>query len=237
MGRPGIRPVRRARAEATKRGFPEDTTKTVQVVLDGAKGLKHQFERLFPNAIFTLDICHVVERLWALGHCYHKEGSAELKAWVEELKTLLYTGQTSELMERLKGYLKGVPLQGPGNKARRSKLTKLINYLEPRLSMLRYKEWLEQDLVIASGQVEGAVRHVVGERFDCSGMRCIPGKAEPLLHLRCIELNGDWDRFTDWSYEQQHKLLRQRQRVKILTDRPVNVKLPKPTNAKAAKAA
>jgi hypothetical protein len=227
-----------ARAEATKRGFPPDTTKTVQIVLDGAKGLKHQFERLFANAIFTLDICHVVEKLWALGHCYHKEGSAELKAWVEELKTLLYTGQTSELVERLKSYLQDVPLQGPGNKARRNKLSKLINYLEPRLSMLRYKEWLEQDLVIASGQVEGAVRHVVGERFDCSGMRWIPGKAEPLLHLRCIELNGDWDRFIAWFYEQQHKLLHQRQRVKILTDAPVKVKLSKAAKAtKATKAA
>src|SRR5712692_4541885 len=71
-----------ARAEATKRGFGPDTTKTVQIVLDGAKGLKHNLEPLFPKAIFTLDVCHVVERLWALGHRFHTEGSEELKAWV-----------------------------------------------------------------------------------------------------------------------------------------------------------
>jgi hypothetical protein len=41
----------------------------------------------------------------------------------------------------------------------------------PRLEMMRYREWIEQDLVIASGQVEGAVRDVVGERMDCAGMR------------------------------------------------------------------
>ena len=53
-----------ARAEATKRGFDPDTTKTVQVVADGAGGLKDNLEPLFSKAIFTLDICHVVERLW-----------------------------------------------------------------------------------------------------------------------------------------------------------------------------
>jgi hypothetical protein len=53
-------------------------------------------------------------------------------------------------------------------------------------------------LVIASGQVDGAVRHLVGERFDCAGMRWVQAKAEALLHLRCIELNGDWQEFVTW---------------------------------------
>ena len=74
----------------------------------------------------------------------------------------------------------------------------MIGYLEPRLDMMRYGEWMEQDLVIATGQVEGAVRHLVGERFDCAGMRWVQEKAEALLHLRCIELNGDWEKFVTW---------------------------------------
>ncbi len=212
-----------ARAEATKRGFGPDTTKTVQIVLDGAKGLKQNLESLFPKAIFTLDVCHVVEKLWDVGHRFHKEGSAELKAWVEDLKTLLYGGRAAELVERLRAYLRQVPLHGPGTKGQRDTLEKVIGYLEPRLSMLRYQEWLEQDLVIASGQVEGAVRHVVGERLDCSGMRWTQGKAEALLHLRCLELNGDWDRFCAWAHQRHRERLEKRQRVKILTDRPLKL--------------
>src|SRR6202049_3086422 len=77
-----------ARAEATKRGFGPDTTKIVQIVLDGAKGLKNKLKPLFPKAIFTLDVCHVVERLWTLGRHFHKEGSEKLQEWVEELKEL-----------------------------------------------------------------------------------------------------------------------------------------------------
>ena len=94
-----------ARAEATKRGFGPDTTKIVQIVLDGAKSLKHNLKKLFPQAIFTLDVCHVVEKLWALGRHFHKEGSEELKAWVEELKALVYAGKTKKLLKRLEKLL------------------------------------------------------------------------------------------------------------------------------------
>ena len=212
-----------ARAEATKRGFGPETDKTVQIVVDGAKGLKQKLEALFPKAIFTLDVCHVVEKLWEVGHRFHAEGSDELKVWVEDLKALLYGGRQAELVERLRSYWREVPLHGPGTKGRREALRKLIGYLEPRLSMMQYGEWIKQDLVIASGQVEGAVRHVVGERLDCAGMRWTQGKAEPLLHLRCIELNGDWEQFLEWVHARQQERLRKRQRVKVLTDQPANL--------------
>jgi hypothetical protein len=214
-----------ARAEATKRGFEPGTAKTVQLVMDGAKGLRQNLAPLFPGAVVTLDVCHVVEKLWALGHRFHKEGSAALAAWVEELKALLYGGRAAELVERLRDYQRHVPAQGPGTKGRRQALKALIGYLAPRLEMMRYAEWLAQDLVIGSGQVEGAARHVVGERMDCAGMRWLQGKGEALVQLRCIELNGDWDRFCAWVQGRNRDRLQQRQRLRILTDQPI--KLPK----------
>jgi hypothetical protein len=212
-----------ARAEATKRGFGPDTTKVVQLVMDGAKGLRHNLVPLFPGAIVTLDVCHVVEKLWALGHRFHPEGSAALAAWVEDLKALLYGGEAAALVERLRGYLWQVPAHGPGTKGRRQALQALIGYLTPRLEMMRYAEWLEKDLVIGSGQVEGAARHVVGERMDCAGMRWLQGKGEALLQLRCIELNGDWDRFFAWVQGLNRDHLQQRQRLRILTDQPMKL--------------
>jgi len=212
-----------ARAEATKRGFGPGTTQTVQLVMDGAKGLRQNLAPLFPNAIVTLDICHVVEKLWTLGHRFHREGSAELTAWVEELKALLYGGRVAELVERLRDYQRQVPTHGPGTKGRRQGLKALIGYLAPRLEMMRYADWIEQDLVIGSGQVEGAARHVVGERLDCAGMRWLPGKAEALLQLRCIELNGDWERFCAWVQGRNQDRLEKRQRLRVLTDQPIKL--------------
>jgi hypothetical protein len=212
-----------ARAEATKRGFEPGTTKTVQLVMDGAKGLRQNLVPLFPGAVVTLDICHVVEKLWALGHRFHPEGSAALTAWVEELKALVYRGRAAELVERLRDYQRQVPAHGPGTKGRRQGLKALIGYLAPRLEMMRYAEWIEQDLVIGSGQVEGAARHVVGERLDCAGMRWLQGKAEALLQLRCIELNGDWERFGTWVQGLNRERLEKRQRLRILTDQPMTL--------------
>jgi hypothetical protein len=212
-----------ARAEATKRGFGPDTTKVVQLVMDGAQGFRQNLEPLFPGAIVTLDVCHVVERLWALGPRFHKEGSAELTAWVEDLKALLYGGQAAALVERLQEYQRQVPAHGPGTKGRRQALKALLGYLTPRLEMMRYAEWLEKDLVIGSGQVEGAARHVVGERLDCAGMRWLQGKGEAVLQLRCIELNGDWERFVTWVQGQNRARMHQRQQVRILTDQPMTL--------------
>lgn len=123
--------ARWARAEATKRGFGPRTNKTVQIIVDGARGLRDYLEPLFPRAIFTLDACHVVEKLWELGHCFHKEASAELKAWVAQQKALLYSGQAATLVQQLKEWQGQVPLHGPGTKRRRRLLKKLIGYLEP----------------------------------------------------------------------------------------------------------
>lgn len=213
-----------ARAEATKRGFGPDTSKTVQIVLDGSVGLKARFAEQFPTALFTLDVCHVTEKLWALGRHFHKEGSAALKSWVEPLKDLLYGGQAEALVQRLEGWLHQVSKHGPGTAGRRQALATVIRYVERRVSMMQYGEWIEKDYVIASGQVEGAVRHVVGERFDCAGMRWVRGKAEALLHLRCIELNGDWDNFVAWHQEQVAARLRTKGRVKLLHDKGLNVR-------------
>lgn len=213
-----------ARAEATKRGFGPETTKRVQIVLDGAKSLKTHFEASFPQAIFTLDVCHVVERLWRLGRHFHPEASDALSAWVEELKTLVYEGQAAELIERLQKMLRDTATRGPGTKGRREALRREIGYLRPRQSMMRYGIWMELDLVIASGQVEGAVRHLVAERFDCSGMRWVRAKAEALLHLRCIELNGDWQEFTSWFERKTRSRLRNGGRYKVLTDQPIKLK-------------
>ena len=104
-----------ARAEATKRGFGPQTKKTVQIVLDGANGLRNNMSEAFPKAILTIDVCHVVEKLWDLGHRFHKEGSAEVKAWVEELKELVYQGRCRDAGETVTDVAEASADARPGN--------------------------------------------------------------------------------------------------------------------------
>ena len=80
---------------------------------------------------------------------------------------------------------------------------------------------------LATGVIEGACRYVVGERLDCSGMRWKLEGAEPLLQLRCIELNGDWDEFIAWATDQTTAELQNGKRVTIRHQKPKSEPKPK----------
>jgi hypothetical protein len=214
-----------ARAQATRRGFPPETKKTVQIVIDGEICLEQRLRRLFPDAILTLDVRHAQEKLWGVGRLFHPESSEELSGWVEELEDLLYKGHVRTLLRKLEEALRGVSRRGPGTKAKREALRKVIHYLEARVKLMDYGRLRKEDLVIASGVVEGAARYVVGERLDNSGMRWIEERAEAVLLLRCIEVNGDWEDFMRRSQEQRSQELQRGEvvqiRSKIPTQRPV----------------
>jgi hypothetical protein len=203
------------RDQATRRGFGPDTNKTIQVVVDGEPCLRKRMQELFPHAIFTLDIRHPQERLWKLGRLFHDEGSAELDAWIAPLNTLLLDGKVNKLLERLRDIHASIAKHGPGTKAKRNAVAAEIKYLEKRHDMMDYANWRKQDLVMATGVIEGACRYVIGERLDCSGMRWCQLGAERLLQLRCIELNGDWDEFIDWASAQTTHELKQEKAVRI----------------------
>ena len=118
-----------AREQATRRGFPPGTAKTVQIVIDGERCLEQRFRQLFPGAILTLDIRHAQEKLWEVGRLFHREGSPELAAWVAELEQWLYRGHVGTLLRRLDQELSGISLRGPGTKEKREKLKDVIGYL------------------------------------------------------------------------------------------------------------
>ena len=209
------------RAEATRRGFPPHTSKQVLILMDGEKCLAARLGKLFPQALLTLDIRHVEERLWRVGNIFYPEGSTELAAWVEELRTPLYQSGGAALVQPLRDRLALMSIHGPGTKRKRQGLNKLIDYLEPRLAMMEYPQRRAQDMPIATGVVEGAVRHVVGERMDCGGMRWVVGKAEAMLRLRCIEISGLWDSFFDWSQQQWRQQLHRKQPVLIRIEKAI----------------
>lgn len=191
-----------ARHEADKRGFTKDGGKTVQLVTDGDDDFAHYADEYFPEATHTIDIIHITERLWDAAHCLHKEGSDELKVWIDRQRARLYEGQQHDIVDELYDHHDRIPLTGPGNKGKRKRLQDAIRYLEKRLDRMNYDNIIAEDLELASGVVEGAVKHVVGLRFDHGGMRWIKERAEALLKLRCIDINGEWDDFIDAVHDQ-----------------------------------
>jgi len=213
-----------ARREADKRGFTRDSGKTVQIVTDGDHDLACYAAQYFPEAKVTIDVMHVIEKLWTAGESLYPEGSRELQEWVELQKERLYGGQVPALLTELRQRLAAIPKTGPGNKGKRERLAQALRYLEKREAKLNYRELLAQDLEIGSGMVEGAVKNLIAKRCDHGGMRWIKERAEAILQLRCIDANGDWDAFSNFVHDrlQSHATLHGiRQRLQCSTPAPL----------------
>ena len=191
-----------ARKEATRRGFPPGTTRTVQIVTDGDNDFARYAAELFPDAIHTIDVAHVVEKLWDAGSSIHREGTPEHHRWVAKQKTSLYGGKAKKIVAELDYHLNRIPLTGPGNKFRRAKLAEVRAYIHKRVHCMDYGALRREDLEIGSGQVEGAIKALMYRRMDQGGMRWIKERAEAVLQLRCIDASGDWEAFVDRVHEQ-----------------------------------
>ena len=205
-----------ARREADKRGFTSDSGKQVQVITDGDEDLERSIAELFPEAEHSLDVMHATEYLWEASACVHREGSKARRGWAEQLTDKLYRGKIHDIITELEGVLENVV-----GAQKRKRLRKVINYLSKRTHMMNYDELDRQDLELASGIIEGAVRYVIAQRFDEGGMRWIKARAEALLQLRCIELNEDWEAYLSFVHDRITRKQRQsRRQIRVLQDAP-----------------
>jgi len=184
-----------ARREANKRGFAPESGRLIQLVTDGDLDLDCYAKRYFSEAIHTIDVMHVIEKLWTAGECIYPEGSRELRQWVDRQKKRLYGGKVAKILADLRQQLDATPRTGPGNKGKRERLANVIRYIDTRADRMNYHQLLAHDLELGSGAVEGAVKYVIGKRCDHGGMRWIKERVEALVQLRCIEINGHWDAF------------------------------------------
>ena len=185
-----------ARREANKRGFTPESGKTIQVLTDGDEDLERVVAELFSEAIHTPDVIHCVEYVWKAGACLYKEGSKQLQRWVEARKQELYEGHVWDMLEAMNQASTRIR-----SKRKRKRYAKCLNYLSKRADRMNYAELAEQDLELSTGMIEGAVRYVVSQRFDEGGMRWIRERAEALLQLRCIQINGHWDQFIAFAHQ------------------------------------
>jgi hypothetical protein len=217
-----------AQKQAAKRGFPPGSGKIIQFVSDGDDDFRVYLDEYFggygsQELILTIDLPHVMEYLWKAGSAHFAEGSDELKDWAYDQKMHLLESRADLVLKELKKLLKTIPQSGPGNKSRRQRTEKAIKYLSDNLDRMDYLYYSEEDLELASGAVEGAVNHVIGLRMDRGGMRWIVERAEAVLQLRCIHINGDWDEFIEFVEKEIDLKHESGSSVKILCDKPVGL--------------
>ena len=70
-------------------------------------------------------------------------------------------------------------------------------YLSNRTNQLDYKSAIEEGLPIGSGEIESAHRYVIQKRLKLSGAWWKVENVRPMLTLRVVRANEEWENYWD----------------------------------------
>jgi len=156
-----------------------EKAKKVFFIGDGARWIRNLKDNYFPEATGILDI-------WHLEREFKKVFGDEGRVVVEELKGLALNGEAKRIIERL--WQEGLKTRGE----MRRRVKGLIEYVRSNY------EWIQNIPLIGgygSGPIEKTVDITVARRFKKRGMSWYKSGANPLLRLRLLKLNGEWDTY------------------------------------------
>jgi hypothetical protein len=173
-------------------------------------GNNHQIDRIGAEATargvdvaIVVDLVHALEYLWAAAWCFFAEGDAAAEEWVHDRALSVLQGHARQVAS---GIRRRATAEGLA-KSKRKKADEAARYLTNKVPYLDYPTALSSGWPIATGVIEGAVRHVIRDRMDVTGARWSVDGAEAVLKLRAVCTNGDWDEY--W----RHHLAEERKRV------------------------
>jgi hypothetical protein len=163
----------------------------IVVLTDGAKGLRTVVRDVVPGARLILDWYHATKHLWDCAKVLYGEGAVATRRWVKKYERMLYDGQVTAVLSALEH-----AKRFHRRKVDRAALDDLIGYYKNNRDRMAYDQYRQEGLLIGSGPIEGAHRHVHHQRFKLAGMRhWARERVNALLNLRLIYLNGDWDTY------------------------------------------
>lgn len=159
---------------------------------DGAKWIENQMRRVFcSNINYLVDFYHVSEYLAAAAE---HSWTSEKEKWRRENQDLLKQNKYDEVLQRIRSRL---PLNWEEKKNEKEGIEdtpteKCYRYLDNRKNCLNYKDAIDNDLPIGSGEIESGHRHIIQKRLKIAGAWWRPETAENMLALRVLRANNDW---------------------------------------------
>jgi hypothetical protein len=158
-------------------------------------GNNHQIDRIRAEAkrrdvdlTIVCDFVHVLEYLWSAAWCFFAEGDRAAEQWVGAKALEVLEGRAGLVAAAIKR--KATTLGLEPNKRKNADIC--AAYLLAKAPYLDYPNALARGWPIATGVIEGAVRHVVKDRMDVTGARWGLKGAEAVLKLRALRTNDDW---------------------------------------------
>ncbi len=154
---------------------------------DGAAWVRGLHDKHWPRAVFIVDWYHAQEHLWDCAKLLWGEGSESTAQWAGRCCGWLWEGWTRKVLREL-------AKQRQRHRGRKRKaIEDLCRYIQVNEEQMRYDRFRAKGYSIGSGMVEGACKHVVGDRLKRSGMIWSRAGSSATLALRICWLNKEWD--------------------------------------------
>lgn len=153
---------------------------------DGAISNWSLAQKTAPGSLEILDWMHAVEHGMALGKAALGDDSPLLPLWKERIEHLLFEGDNDALIRELMDCLDAQDDAGEWllPKDAIDALDDEVRYFRNNAKRMRYRLFREAGLLIGSGPVESAHRHVLQIRMKRAGQHWEPVKANRMARLR-----------------------------------------------------
>jgi hypothetical protein len=158
----------------------------------------NQFEEQFSaqkKHSLCADFYHALEYISEAGRVFHQDPEAK-KQWTAIQASRLKAGNLQAIVADLQSHR---CCDGGCVKTDRGECAVVAarRYLKNHGQHMDYPRFIEEDLLIGSGEVEGRIRHLVRRRLD------VPGdwreeNLPMMLALITIRESGWWDEFWEW---------------------------------------
>lgn len=163
-----------------------------------------------------IDFIHVLEYLWKAALAFTPPGSTRA---TEELTAAwgldILAGSSRAVAAGITARAAADPPKAGGEHEKN--IRRAVHCLQAKEPYLGYPKALASGWPIATGIIEGACRHIIGDRLGITGARwSLPG-AQAMLWMRAIAASGDLDPYWTWHIAQEH----QRNHLSKLQNPPV----------------
>jgi len=159
-------------------------------VCDGAPWIWEWVESVYPKSLQILDYYHAKQHLCGFAEDYFKTPDKR-KAWIDEQESLLMNDEVEKVISNIS------VLPATGRRVVAAKKKALLRYYRKNQKRMRYKTYKAMELMIGSGPIEAAHRHLIQVRMKRSGQRWTKKGLQQVANLRVVHKSNQWNTVLD----------------------------------------
>lgn len=166
-----------------------DSKAEIVFIADGAKWIWKRVEAMYPESTQILDFYHAKQHLYQWAEIAIANTEEKIR-WIDYQSLLLLNDKVEEV-------IKNISARPAFSLLAKQKKKILIEYYTTHKERMKYRTFKLQGLMIGSGPIEAAHRHVIQQRMKLSGQRWTKQGAQQIANLRTAFKSNQWKTIID----------------------------------------